>query len=111
MWFWHFFIHWTGSDYGFRYGKFVPYDFWSGIAGSFAVGAVVFTATWYRHRNCHVRWCLRLGRHQLTDNATGTAYSLCRRHHPAVPSGGLTACAAAAIHARNLAGASERGDR
>ncbi len=32
----------------------------------------------YRHHNCHVSGCPRIGRHKVT----GTEYVVCRRHHP-----------------------------
>jgi hypothetical protein len=32
----------------------------------------------YRHHNCHVSGCPRIGRHKVA----GTDYVVCRRHHP-----------------------------
>ncbi len=55
------------------------YGFWSGFGGSIPdfliVGSIV---TVYRHHNCHVRGCLRLGK-----PVEGTPYLACSIHHPA----------------------------
>lgn len=74
-----FLIHFFGCDYGAAYGQWVPYDFWSGVSGSFLVGVVVFGSTWYFSHTCHdsVR-CLRWGKYQ----AAGGTFKLCRHHHP-----------------------------
>lgn len=50
-----------------------PYDFWSGCAtqASAVAGLVMF----WRHKQCHVRWCARVGRHQEQGHL------LCHRHH------------------------------
>jgi len=57
----------------------VPYDFWSGVSGSFLVGATVFTVTLYASRTCHDSWkCWRIGRYL----AAGGTFKLCRHHHP-----------------------------
>jgi hypothetical protein len=75
----HWVIHFFGCDYGAAYGVWVPYDFWSGVSGSFLVGVTVFTVTWYVHRTCHDSWkCWRIGRYQ----AAGGTFKLCRHHHP-----------------------------
>src|SRR6267378_3422838 len=39
----------------------------------------------YRKHACQTAWCFRLGHHDLTDEASGITYKLCRRHdlrHP-----------------------------
>ena len=59
------------------------YAFYSGIAGDLGLffATVVFaihTAADYRHKNCHVRWCPRIGRHEIR----GTSWKVCNRHHP-----------------------------
>lgn len=74
---WHFVIHWTGSDYGFGYGQFQPYDFLSGIAGLSIFGLLL---AHIRKYNCEVKGCLRMARH---DTAAG--HHVCRRHHPDGP--------------------------
>ena len=55
------------------------YGFWSGFGGSIPdfliLGSII---TVYRHHNCHVKGCLRLGK-----AVEGTPYLACPRHHPA----------------------------
>ena len=63
------------------------YGWWSGFGGAtqnftLAGGALIV----YRHKNCHVHRCWRLGRHPVD----GTPYVTCRRHHPTI-SGPVTA--------------------
>jgi hypothetical protein len=75
----HWLVHFFGCDYGAPYGVWVPYDFWSGVAGSFLVGVTVFLATWYVRSTCHDSWkCWRIGRYP----AAGGVFKLCRHHHP-----------------------------
>lgn len=52
------------------------YAFWSGFGGDLALMATPFTLL--RRHNCHVRRCLRIGRHPVA----GTTWVVCRRHHP-----------------------------
>ena len=52
-----------------------PYLLWSGIAGY-----LIMAGAFLRHRNCHTRWCWRLGRHEF--DIDGAKHVLCRRHHP-----------------------------
>jgi hypothetical protein len=74
-----FLVHFFGCDYGAAYGQWVPYDFWSGVSGSFLVGAVVFGGTWYFSHTCHGSpRCLRWGKYE----AAGGTFKLCRHHHP-----------------------------
>jgi hypothetical protein len=76
---WHFLVHFFGCDYGAPYGVLVPYDFWSGVSGSFVVGVIVFIVTWYLGQTCHDSWkCLRRGKYE----AAGGMFKLCRHHHP-----------------------------
>lgn len=82
VWLGHWLTHWTGSDYGYPYGKFEPYDLYSGLLGLGVAG--VFFAV-YRKHNCHVRWCLRISHHEFRDPSSGLTYMLCRRHHPDHP--------------------------
>jgi hypothetical protein len=55
------------------------YGFWSGFGGSIPdfliIGSII---TIYRHHNCHVKGCLRLGK-----PVDGTPYLACPQHHPA----------------------------
>lgn len=76
---WYWLVHATGSDYGAPYGHFVPYSFWSGVAGSFLVGVITFLLLWYLHHTCRDSWkCWRVGRYP----AAGGTFRLCRHHHP-----------------------------
>lgn len=76
---WYAIVHFLGVDYGVAYGHWIWYNFWSGVAGSFLVGALVFGTTWYLSHTCHSSWrCLRLGRYE----AAGGIFKLCRHHHP-----------------------------
>ncbi|HEY1820406.1 MAG TPA: hypothetical protein VGG83_10785 [Trebonia sp.] len=52
------------------------YGFWSGIGGDASILAVPLVVL--RRHNCHVRRCPRLGRHPVQ----GTAFTVCRKHHP-----------------------------
>jgi hypothetical protein len=70
----HWLLHYTGIDT--QQSEF--YDFWSGIGpvifGQLPIlGAVLLG---YRHRNCYVPGCLRLGH---TDPEHG--HPACRKHH------------------------------
>ena len=63
---WHWFVHVSGSDYGFPYGHFVFYDFESGSGSDlaeFAIIGSVFTlvATLLRKHNCEVPRLLATG--------------------------------------------------
>ena len=66
----HWLLHITGIDT--QQSRF--YDFWSGIAtqASLLGGMVAL----YRHKNCHVTWCWRLGH---IDPEHG--HPACRHHH------------------------------
>lgn len=67
------------------------YGSWSGIAGATACFAwIPASIVIYRHHNCEVHRCWRLGRHQ-----TAAGHRVCRPHHPDGP---LTAPAVAAAH-------------
>jgi hypothetical protein len=69
------FLRYTGADAepGTWYG------FWSGFGGSIPdfliLGSII---TVYRHHNCHVKGCPRLGK-----PVDGTPYLACPVHHPA----------------------------
>lgn len=71
---WHWFLHVTGADNvsGTWYG------FWSGFGG--CLGLFGAALVYLRHRNCHARWCWRLGRHPVD----GTNWVVCRHHHPTI---------------------------
>lgn len=74
------------------------YGFWSGFGGSipdFMILASVVTV--YRHHNCHVRGCARLGK-----TVDGTPYLACPRHHP-THQGDRRGVTAETIHAAHKA--------
>lgn len=98
---WHFIVHILGVDYGLPYGHWGWYNFWSGIAGSFAVSLVIWFGAFYLHHTCHTWWCPRTGRYPFTDEATGLTYRLCRRCHPAHSGERLTRRRIERIHALN----------
>lgn len=67
-------LHWLLHVTGIDTQQSPYYDFWSGIATQ---ASIIFAVTaGYRHRNCHVRWCWRLG-HIDPE----THHPACRRHH------------------------------
>jgi hypothetical protein len=98
---WHWLVHVTGSDYTGTYGRIVPYSFWSGIAGSFAVSIVIWFFAVYAHRTCHTWWCLRPGRFEFADETRGLKYRLCRKCHPAHTGERLTRRRIDIIHRAN----------
>lgn len=63
-------LHVTGSDN--VSGRW--YGFWSGFGGDLSLFAA--GAAFLRHKNCHVKWCWRIGRLQAGR------HTVCRRHHP-----------------------------
>jgi hypothetical protein len=69
------FLRYTGADAE----SATWYGFWSGFGGAIPdfliLGSIV---TVYRHHNCHVKGCLRLGK-----PVEGTPYLACPIHHPA----------------------------
>lgn len=74
-----FYFHWFEVHSGTSNESGVYYAFWSGF-GSDVGEATLFVgivATW-RHHNCHVKGCPRIGR-----PIPGTPYIACPRHHPA----------------------------
>lgn len=52
------------------------YGFWSGFGGDISILAAPLVLL--RRHNCHTRGCWRIGRHPVE----GTAFLVCRRHHP-----------------------------
>lgn len=55
------------------------YGFWSGFGSDLGEASIVVAiVSGYRHHNCHVHRCPRLGR-----AVEGTPYVACPRHHPA----------------------------
>lgn len=55
------------------------YAFWSGPGSDISEVAIVGgILSWWHHKNCHVKGCFRLGKHQVE----GTPHVVCRKHHP-----------------------------
>lgn len=73
--------------FGLDDGSSPWYLWWSGVGSDISelaiIGAILAA---FRHKNCHVRGCWRMGAHAID----GTPYVVCRRHHPDVPEGGAT---------------------
>jgi hypothetical protein len=95
-------VHWILHVLGVDNVSGPWYGFWSGFGSD--LGEVTIIAgllAIYKRHNCHVKGCLRIGRHPFTDDATGATYMLCGKHHPAVPAAAPPAEAIGAIHARN----------
>ncbi len=71
--------HWLMHYLGLDSGSGTAYLFWSGIGADAAELAIVGgLISIYRRHNCHVRGCWRIGRNQVE----GTAFMVCRPHHP-----------------------------
>ena len=77
MWSWlQHFLGFSNAD-----GNGTHYLFWSGFGGIVIpplLTAVPIVWVLLRRHNCHVRGCWRIGRNAVE----GTAYVVCRRHHP-----------------------------
>lgn len=73
------FFHWFEIHTGTVNETGPYYGFWSGF-GSDIGEATLIVGVWaaWRHHNCHVKGCARLGR-----PVEGTPYVACPRHHPA----------------------------
>jgi hypothetical protein len=88
---WHWFLHVSGANQ--ESGTW--YGFWSGFGGSIPdfliLGGFV---TYLQQHNCHVQHCWRLRKHAVE----GTPYIVCKKHHPGVPAGAVTAESVAAAH-------------
>lgn len=86
---WHLWLplqHWLAVHTGTLNEQGTYYAFFSGFGSDLGELTIITgMLAVYRKHNCHVRWCLRLGRHDLTDPSTALTYRLCRRHHPAHP--------------------------
>ena len=76
---WHnFYWHWFEVHSGTVNESGPYYGFWSGFGSDLGEATIVvgIVATW-RHHNCHVKGCARLGR-----KVDGTPYLACPKHHP-----------------------------
>jgi hypothetical protein len=74
---WHFIVHILGVDYGLPYGHWGWYNFHSGFAGSWEVGAVVAGVGLWWHHQCGVHGCYWYAR-----RTTAAGERACWRHHP-----------------------------
>ncbi len=63
------------------------YGFFSGFGSDLGEVALI-GGIWMglRKINCHVKGCPRIGHYEVK----GTPYKVCRKHHPDVPSEGIT---------------------
>lgn len=90
-------LHALGQFFGLTNSSGGTYLWWSGVGsdiGEVAIfGAVIGM---FKHGNCHVKGCWSLGRHPVE----GTPYKVCRKHHPAMPAGDITAEHVKSAHAR-----------
>ncbi len=77
---WHdFYFHWFEVHSGTVNESGPYYGFWSGFGSDIGEATIVVgVAAAWRHHNCHVKGCPRLGR-----PVPGTPYIACPRHHPA----------------------------
>ena len=76
---WHdFYFHWFQVHTGTVNESGPYYGFWSGFGSDLGEATifVALVATW-RHHDCHVKGCARLGR-----RVDGTPYLACPKHHP-----------------------------
>ena len=61
------------------------YQFWSGIGSDFGeITLITAVIAWYIHNQCHVNTCHKIGKHPFKH------YKLCAKHHPEVPTTGIT---------------------
>jgi hypothetical protein len=89
-------VRWTWHDpdgYNFISGPLADITL---LGGGYAVA---------RHHNCHVKGCLRIGRHPVD----GTGYVVCRKHHPDESPTAEDILAAHAAHRRGSSGRREGG--
>ena len=72
---WHWLLNFTGTNIPEGGSKW--YNFWSGFGSDLGelviIGSLVGL---YKHHNCHVKGCWRIGRHPVD----GTPYITCHKH-------------------------------
>ena len=74
---WHWFLNVSGSHIPPSGSQW--YNWWSGPGSDLGEASILLgILAAYRHHNCHVKGCPRLGR-----TVDGTPYLACPRHHPA----------------------------
>lgn len=102
MTWWHVLQHWLAVHTGTVNESGPFYGFWSGFGSD--IGEVTILAAvigMFRHHNCGVHRCLRLGKHEYEMD--GVTHKLCRKHHPAVPDAPLTHSRILDHHAKRVA--------
>lgn len=78
----HAVLTWLSTLFGMDNLSGPNYGFWSGIGSDIGEVTIIGGAVMlYRHHNCHVEGCLRLGKYPVE----GTPYVVCKRHHPGMP--------------------------
>jgi hypothetical protein len=77
---WHWLIVHLSQETGTSSEASRSYAYWSGFGSVFpwSLGIVTGIFLAYRHHNCHVKGCPRLGK-----PVEGTPYLACPAHHPA----------------------------
>ena len=85
-------LNWFLHTFGLDDGSGAWYLFWSGIVGDVALLGTLFVLM--RRLNCHAAGCWRLGIHRVV----GTPFVTCRKHHPVVPTGRVSADQIAQVH-------------
>ena len=78
-------LNWLLHTFGLDDGGGAWYLFWSGIVGDLALLGTLWVLV--RRLNCHTSGCWRIGVHHVV----GTPYVTCRKHHPVVPNGKVSA--------------------
>lgn len=73
------FWHWLAIHTGSENEPGIYYGFWSGFGSDIGEVAILGGVLGvFKHHNCHVKRCWRLGRFAVA----GTPYKVCHRHHP-----------------------------
>jgi hypothetical protein len=91
--------HWIEVDTGTINEPGPYYGFWSGFGSDLGEATLVAgLLAVFRHHNCHVRGCARLGR-----PVDGTPYLACPKHHP-THKGAKRGVAADTIHRAHATG-------
>ncbi len=107
MWlvhFWWWFQNFTGTNITpaqVSNGGSHQYNFWSGFGSDISelliLGGIIQL---YRKHNCHVKGCWRVGKYPVE----GTPYIVCKKHHPATPSGDITMAHIKFLHRKHKEG-------
>jgi hypothetical protein len=93
---WHWFQQVSGTNINLATGS-KWYNFLSGSGSDFGeITLIGMAIAGFRHLNCHVKGCPRLGKHGVD----GTPYKVCKKHHPDMPEEDITYAHISAAHAR-----------